>query len=39
LNAVAVMHGAHMPEQLRALKPLALVEDFSELRSWLKANA
>lgn len=39
VNAVAVMHGAHMPEQLRALKPLALVEDFTELRTWLKANA
>src|SRR5574340_118098 len=39
VDAVAVMHGAHLPEQLRALKPLALVEDFSELRTWLKANA
>lgn len=39
VDAVAVMHGAHLPEQLRALKPLAMVEDFTELRTWLKANA
>lgn len=39
VDAVAVLHGAHLPEQLRALKPLALVEDFTELRTWLKANA
>jgi phosphoglycolate phosphatase len=39
VGAVAVMHGAHMPEQLRALRPLALVEDFAELRTWLKAHA
>lgn len=39
VDAVAVMHGAHMPEQLRALRPLAMVEDFAELRAWLKANA
>jgi len=37
--AVAVLHGAHLPEQLQVLKPLALVEDFNELRAWLKANA
>lgn len=39
VDAVAVLHGAHLPEQLRALKPLALVEDFTALRAWLKANA
>jgi phosphoglycolate phosphatase len=39
VDAVAVLHGAHLPEQLQALKPLALVEDFIELRAWLKANA
>lgn len=39
VDAVAVMHGAHLPEQLQALTPLAMVEDFAELRAWLKANA
>lgn len=39
VDAVAVLHGAHLPEQLQALKPLALVEDFTELRTWLKTNA
>jgi hypothetical protein len=32
-------HGAHPPEQLRELKPLALVGDFAELRTWFRANA
>ncbi len=39
VDAVAVMHGAHMPEQLEVLKPLAMVEDFTELRTWLKTHA
>ena len=39
VDAVAVLHGAHLPEQLQALKPLALVENFTELRAWFKANA
>jgi len=39
VDAVAVLHGAHLPEQLQMLKPLAMVEDFNELRAWLKANA
>jgi len=39
VDAVAVTHGAHLPEQLKMLRPLALVEDFAELRTWLKANA
>lgn len=39
VDAVALLHGAHLPEQLQALQPLALVEDFTELRAWLKANA
>ncbi len=39
VDAVGMLHGAHLPEQLRALKPLALVEDFAELRTWLKDNA
>ena len=39
VDAVAIGHGAHPAEQLLALAPLALVEDFTELRAWLKANA
>lgn len=39
VDAVAVGHGAHPPEQLQELGPLALVADFAELRAWLKNNA
>ncbi len=39
VDVVAVGHGAHPPEQLRELNPLALVGDFAELRAWLRANA
>ena len=39
VDVVAVGHGAHPPEQLQELNPLALVNDFAELRAWLKANA
>ncbi|MEQ1527109.1 MAG: HAD-IIIA family hydrolase [Gallionella sp.] len=39
VDVVAVGHGAHSEEQLRALKPLTLVEDFVELKAWFKANA
>jgi phosphoglycolate phosphatase len=39
VDAVGVTHGAHPEDQLRALKPLALLDDFHELRAWLKANA
>ena len=39
VDAVAMGHGAHPPEQLQELNPLALVEDFTELRAWFKANA
>jgi phosphoglycolate phosphatase len=39
VDAVAVEYGAHPPEQLRELKPLAQVKDFAELRAWLRANA
>jgi hypothetical protein len=34
-----VAHGAHPAEQLRALNPLALVDDFIALRAWFKAHA
>ena len=39
VDAVAVGHGAHSPKQLQELNPLALVQDFAGLRTWLKANA
>lgn len=39
VDAVAVGYGAHPPEQLQELNPLALMEDFAELRAWLRANA
>jgi len=39
VDAVGVTHGAHPEEQLRELKPVALLNDFVELRAWLKANA
>ncbi|MCK9200245.1 MAG: HAD-IA family hydrolase [Gallionella sp.] len=39
VDVVAVSYGAHPPEQLLELQPLALVHDFAELRDWLKANA
>jgi phosphoglycolate phosphatase len=39
VDAVGVTHGAHPVEQLRALHPLALIDDFVELREWFRANA
>lgn len=39
VDAVGVTHGAHPVEQLRALNPLALLDDFVQLRAWFKANA
>jgi phosphoglycolate phosphatase len=39
VHAVGVTHGAHPEEQLRELEPLALLNDFAELRAWFKANA
>jgi phosphoglycolate phosphatase len=39
VDVVAVGHGAHPPEQLQELNPLALVGNFAELRAWLKANS
>ncbi|MBI3222134.1 MAG: HAD-IIIA family hydrolase [Nitrosomonadales bacterium] len=39
VDVVAVGHGAHPPEQLLELQPLALVDDFAALRRWLRANA
>ena len=39
VDVVAVGHGAHPPEQLQELNPLALVKDFAELKMWFKENA
>lgn len=39
VEAVAVSHGAHPEDQLRALRPLALLNDFHELRTWLRDHA
>jgi phosphoglycolate phosphatase len=39
VDAVGVTHGAHPEEQLRELNPIALMNDFSELRSWFRVNA
>lgn len=39
VDVVAVGHGAHTPEQLQELRPLALLDDFAELREWFRANA
>jgi phosphoglycolate phosphatase len=39
VDVVAVGYGAHAPEQLQELNPLALVRDFAELRTWFRANA
>jgi len=39
MASLAMSHGAHPPEQLLELKPLALLHDFTGLRDWLKLNA
>ena len=39
VEVLAMTHGAHPPEQLQELNPLALIGNFVELRTWLKANA
>jgi phosphoglycolate phosphatase len=39
VDAVGVTHGAHPVEQLRALQPLALIDDFVGLREWFRAFA
>lgn len=39
VDAVAVAHGAHPKEQLLALSPRALLEDFLQLRDWLRVYA
>jgi phosphoglycolate phosphatase len=39
VDALAVTHGAHPAEQLQALQPLALLDDFAGLREWFRAYA
>ncbi len=39
MAALAMTHGAHPPEQLLELAPLAMLDDFKDLRDWLKVNA
>jgi len=39
VDGVAMGHGAHPAAQLRELQPLALVENFAQLRLWFKGNA
>jgi phosphoglycolate phosphatase len=38
VDAVGMTHGAHPEDQLRELKPLALLDDFDELRAWLNGQ-
>jgi len=39
VDVVAVGHGAHPADELRALRPLALAGDFAELRAWFREHA
>lgn len=39
VDVVAVAFGAHPAAQLLALQPLALMENFTQLRTWFKENA
>lgn len=39
MPALAMTHGAHPPEQLLSLKPLAMLDDFTGLRAWLEHHA
>ena len=36
--ALGMTHGAHPPEQLQELNPLAMLDDFSALREWLSVH-
>jgi len=38
VEVVAIGHGAHPPEQLQALDPLAFVDDFVALRHWFRSS-
>ncbi len=39
VDVLAVSFGAHPAEQLQALQPLALLDDFTQLRAWFRAHA
>ena len=39
VDAIGMTHGAHPADELRALQPLAVLDDFVGLRTWLKQNA
>jgi phosphoglycolate phosphatase len=39
VDAIGMTHGAHPEDQLRELQPLALLDDFPRLRSWLADHA
>ncbi|BBJ23033.1 HAD-IA family hydrolase [Candidatus Nitrotoga sp. AM1P] len=39
VDAIGMTHGAHPVDQLRVLKPLALLDDFVGLRAWFKEYA
>lgn len=39
VDALAMTHGAHPEDQLRALQPLAMLDDFLQLRDWLHQHA
>jgi phosphoglycolate phosphatase len=39
VDALGVTHGAHPVEQLRALQPIALLDNFVALRAWFKEHA
>lgn len=39
MASIGMTHGAHPADQLLELKPLALLDDFENLREWLKVNA
>lgn len=39
VDAVGMTHGAHPADQLRALQPLALLDDYAGFREWLRAHA
>lgn len=39
VDAVGMTHGAHPAEQLRELRPLALVDDYAGFREWFRSHA
>ena len=39
VDALGMTHGAHPEDQLRALQPLALLDDFVALRAWFNEYA